>query len=122
MMRPHIGAVAHAEQERARRTILEFMHLAGRMYNEAAGRHRHGLLRGAHGPAAGEAKIDFGRLGVAVIRAYLARLPAGDRDVALGNLAQDFFNVVTRIPLLFALEVVYMHGGGVSRALRLGLT
>src|SRR6516164_8428172 len=74
------------------------MDLAGRMDDKAAGLDRDGLLWRAHGAAALEAEIDFGRVRVAMIGADLARFPAGDRDVAVLDLAEDFLDMSLRIP------------------------
>ena len=108
-MRAHVGAVTHAEQHGAARAVFVFVHLAGRMHHEGAGRNRDGLLRRAHGAAAGKAEIDFGGVRVAMIGADLSGLPAGDGDVAIGDLAQDLLHVVLGIPLLLALEAENMH-------------
>src|SRR5262249_12196140 len=107
--RVHVGAVAHAEQQRTLRSVGIFVHFARRMHHERARRHRDGFLRRAHGAAAGKAEIDFRRVRVAVVRADLARLPAGDGHVAAGDLAEDFFHVALGIPLLLALETEDMH-------------
>ena len=109
MARQHVGAVAHAEQHGAARAVLVFVHFAGRMHHERAGRDRDGFLRRAHGAAAGKAEIDFGGVRVAMVGADLSRLPAGDGDVAIGDLAQDLLDVVLGIPLLLALEAEDVH-------------
>ena len=91
------------------RPVFVFVHLAGRMHHESAGRNRDGFLRRAHGAAAGKAEIDFGGVRVAVIGADLAGLPAGDGDVAIRDLAEDFLDVALGIPLLLAFEAEGMH-------------
>src|SRR5579862_978217 len=95
--RDHVGTVAHAEQQRALRAVLVFVHFAGRMHHEGAGHNRDGLFRRAHGAAAFEAEIDLGGVRVAVIGADLAGLPAGHRDVAVRDGAENLFDVLFRI-------------------------
>src|ERR1039457_7526479 len=109
MMRAHVGAVTHAKQHGAARAVLVLVHLTRRMHDEGAGLNGDSLLRRAHGAAAGKAEIDFGGVRVAVVGADLPGLPAGDRDVAIGDLAQDLFHVVLGIPLLLALEAKNMY-------------
>src|ERR1700691_6116698 len=87
--RGHVPAIAHAEQQRARRAVLVFVHFARRMHDEGAGRYRDGLCRRAHGAAAFEAEIDFSGVRVAMVRADLAGLPARHGDVALLDRAED---------------------------------
>src|SRR6516162_290354 len=53
--------------------------------------------RRAHDAAALEAEIDFGGVGVTMIRADLAGLPAGDGDVALFDAPEDFLDVLLAI-------------------------
>src|SRR5688572_20750667 len=79
------------------------------MHHEGAGSDRDGFLGRAHGAAAGKAEINFGRVRVAMIGADLPRLPADDRDVTLGDLAEDLLDMAFGIPLLLALETEYMH-------------
>src|ERR1039458_1285094 len=67
MMRAHVGAVTHAKQHGAARAVFVFVHLARRMHDEGAGRNGDGLLRRAHGAAAGKAEINFGGVRVAVV-------------------------------------------------------
>src|SRR5207237_10085334 len=100
---------AHPEQQRALRTGDPFMQFAGWMDDERTRRHRDGLLRGAHRAAALEAEIDLGRLRMAVIGAGLARLPAGDRDIALGDPAEHLLDMLFRVEFLFGLEVEAVH-------------
>src|SRR5262249_29128432 len=96
----HVGAVAHAEQQRARAPIDEFVQFARRVHDEAA-RHHLDLATGrAHAAATGEAEIDLGRLRVAMIRADLARLPACDGDVTAFDTSENLLDVPIRIPLL----------------------
>jgi hypothetical protein len=40
----------------------------------------------------------------------LSGLPAGNSDVAIGNFAQDFLDVVPGVPLLLAFEAEDVHG------------
>ena len=42
----------------------------------------------------------------------LSRLPAGDRDVAVGNFAQDFLDVMPGVPLLLTFKAEDVHGHG----------
>jgi hypothetical protein len=79
------------------------------MNNEGALYNGDRLLRRAHGAAPGKAEVDFGGVRVAVIGADLPRLPAGDSDIAIGDLAQDFFHVALGIPLLLAFEAENVH-------------
>src|ERR1700736_2592940 len=79
------------------------------MHHERARRHGDGLRGRAHGAAAGEAKIDFRRVRMTMVGADLARLPAGDRHVPAGDLAEDFLHVPLGIPLLLALETEDVH-------------
>src|SRR5206468_12586844 len=99
----HVGTVAHAEEERAAGPVLVFVQLARRVHHKRARHDRDSLLRRAHPPAALEAEIDLGRVRMAVVGADLTRLPAGDRDVTLLDLAQDLLDVLLRIPRLFLL-------------------
>ena len=62
--------------------------------------------------AAGEAEVDFGRLGVAVVGADLAGLPSRDGYVAVGNLAKKLLDMVFGVPLLLAFQAEDMHGDG----------
>src|SRR4029077_4596969 len=73
----HFLAVAHAEQEGALRAVDVFVQFAPR---EARRFDLDGFGRGAHSAPALEAKVDLGRVGVAVIGARLTRLPTGDCD------------------------------------------
>src|SRR4249920_392895 len=77
--------------------------------------HCDGLLRRSHCAAAGEAEVDFGRLGVAVVGADLPGLPAGDGHVAVGDLAENFLDVMPGVPLLLAFQTEDMHGDGAPR-------
>ena len=72
------------------------MHFARRMNNEGTRRNRDGLSRCPHRATAGKAEIDFSGMRMAVI--------AGHRDVAIGDLAEDLFDVVLGVPLLLTLE------------------
>ncbi len=47
-----------------------------------------------------------------MIGADLPGLPAGNGDVAIGDFAQDFLDVVPGIPLLFTLKAEDVHGRG----------
>ena len=42
----------------------------------------------------------------------LSGLPAGDRDVAVGNFAQDFLDVMSGVPLLLTFKAEDVHGHG----------
>ena len=107
----HIAAVADAKQQRATRPVVVFMDLAGRMDDENARLHEDAFAWRAHNAAALEAKIDFGGVRMAVIRADLPGLPAGDRDVALFYAAQDFFDVLFRIVFGLFDDAENLHGG-----------
>src|SRR5919109_4307500 len=87
----HVLAIAHAKDLRALGAILEFMQLAGRMDDEQSGRDVDDALRRAHTAPAAEPEIDFGCLRMTMIRADLARLPVDNREIAIGDLAQDLF-------------------------------
>src|SRR6185437_9461217 len=100
-MRTHVGAVTHAEKQRACRPVLIFMYFAGWMHDKATRCHGDALRGGPHRPAAGKTEIDFGRMRVAMIGADLAGLPAGNGNVAIGDFPEDLFDVVLRVPLLF---------------------
>src|SRR5437588_5487752 len=89
----HVGSVADAKQQRTSRPIGIFVNLAGRMHDEGAGLDRNRFAWRAHHPAAFETEIDFGRMWMAMIGADLARLPAGDGDVALFDAAKDFLDM-----------------------------
>lgn len=105
-------AVPYTEKQRARGPVLVFVYLTWRVDNEGAGRDCDGFRRRPHGTAAGKAEIDFGGMRMAVIGADLAGLPASHGEVTLGYFAEDLFNMVLGIPLLFALEAEDMHGDG----------
>src|SRR5207244_6427703 len=77
--------------------------------HERARLHLHGAVGRAHGAAAGEAEIDFRRVRVTVIGTDLARLPAGDGDIAAADLAQDLFHVLLRIELLLGFQAEHVH-------------
>ena len=100
----HIAPVAHAKQRRARGTVLIFVHFAGWMNDEGAGRDRDGFGGRSHRAAAGKAEIDFGGLRVAMIGTDLSGLPAGHGDITIGDFAQDLFDVVPGVPLLLAFS------------------
>ena len=110
----HVGAVTHPEQERALRPVDVFVHLAGRMDAERARHHVDGLAGQPHLAAAGEAEVDFGRIGMAMVRADLPGLPARDgvvaglaaADVELG---EDLLDVLLGIPLLLFLDIECVH-------------
>src|SRR5579863_6931596 len=85
----HVAAVAHAEEERAPRPVPVFVQFARRMDDKAARPDLDRSFRRRHPPAALEAEIDFGRCRMAVIGAGLARLPAGDREIAPADPAED---------------------------------
>src|SRR5262245_18022026 len=79
------------------------------MHHERA-RHDVDRLPGrAHLAAALEAEIDLGGVGMAVIGADLARLPAGDGDVALADLAENLLDVVLGIPGLLRKQTEGLH-------------
>src|SRR5262249_46787690 len=105
----HVVTVAHAEQQRALGAIDVFVQLAARVHHERAGYDVDGPLGRAHLAAAANAIINLRRMGVAMIRADLARLPARDRDVALGDLAEDFLDMPLWIPLLFLVQIEHVH-------------
>src|SRR5258708_1804108 len=109
MMRAHVAAVAHAEQQRGLRAIGIFMQLSGGMDDECAGENFDRLGGRAHRAAAGKAKIDFHRLGMTVIGTDLPGLPAGDGHVAVADPAQYFLDVLPRIPFPLAPKADYQH-------------
>src|SRR5258708_3308720 len=102
-------AIRHSRSYPYARTVLVFVHFAGRMDDEGARHHGDGLPRRAHGAAAFEAEIDLGGVGVAMIGADLARFPAGHRDVAVLDGAEDFFDVFFRVELGLAGDAENMH-------------
>ena len=112
MVRAHVGSVTYTEKQRARRPILVFVHLAGRVNDKGAGRNRDTFRRCSHGASAGKAEVDFGGMRMTMIGADLAGLPASQGEVTLGYFAEDLFNMVLGIPLLFALEAEDMHSDG----------
>jgi len=67
------------------------------------------LGRSTHCAAALEAEIDFGRVGVTVIRAGLARLPTSDRDIPLVDLAEYSFHMFPGIERLLGFQIENMH-------------
>jgi len=105
----HVGAVADAEEEGALGSVDELVELAGRVNDKRSRRDVDRLLRRAHLPAAREAEIDLGRVRVAMVGADLARFPAGDRGVAVRDLAENLFNVALRVPLLLMLQTKNVH-------------
>src|SRR5450631_2543616 len=109
MTRQHVGPVAHAKQHRAAIAVFVFVHFAGWMHYEGAGRDRDGFFRCAHDAAAGKTEIDSGREGMTMIWTDLARLPASHGDVAVRNLAQNLLDVVLGVPLLLAFEAKDVH-------------
>src|ERR1700757_3393298 len=110
MPRAHVGPVADAKEQRARLPVGVFVHLAGRMHHEGAGRDVDSLARRTHDAAAAKAEIDFGRVGVTVIGADLAGLPAGDGEVSVFDAAEDFLDVLFRRELGFVGELENLHG------------
>src|SRR5262245_61854652 len=100
MVRAHVGAVAHAQQQGAHLPILVFVHFSGRVDNKIAWSHRNGLGGAPHGAPAGKAKVDFGCVGMAVIGTSLTRLPTGHGEVAIGNFAEDLLNMMLGVPML----------------------
>src|SRR3974390_1641291 len=109
VMRTHVTAIAHAEEQAPHTPVLVFVHLAGRMHDETA-RHDRGRLRWrAPRAPARPAEVDLCRLGVAVVRADLARLPAGDGHVPAFDAAENLLDVVLRIPLLLAAKIENVH-------------
>src|SRR5271167_439482 len=78
----HLPAVAYAEQQGTLRAVGVFVQFAPRVDDERPGFERDRLARGPHRSPTLEAEIDLGCVGVAVIRARLARFPAGDRYIS----------------------------------------
>src|SRR5262249_40255912 len=105
----HVGAVADAEEERSRRPVGVFVHLAGRMHDKGAGGHRDTLARRAHDAAALDAEINFGGVGVAMIRADLAGLPARHGEVAVFDPAEDLLDMLLRLELGFIGKFEDLH-------------
>jgi hypothetical protein len=56
-----------------------------------------------------EAEIDLGRIGMAVIGAGLAGLPASDRDIPFVDSAKHSFHVFLGVERLLGLEVENVH-------------
>jgi hypothetical protein len=110
MPRAHVGPVADTKEQRARRPVGVFVHLAGRMHDEGAGLDVDSLARRAHDAAAAKAEIDFGRVGVTVIGADLAGLPAGDGEVSVFDAAEDFLDMLCGIELGLVGELEDLHG------------
>lgn len=105
----HVVAVAHAEEKGAPQPVPIFVQLARRVDDKAARRDRDRSLGRRHLAAALEAEIDLGRARMAVIGAGLARLPAGDRDIALPDPAENALDVLLRIEGFFPLEIEDVH-------------
>src|SRR5215210_519256 len=80
----HVVAVPNPEQQGALRAVDILVQLAGRVDDERARRDWHAALGGVHFAAALKAEVDLGGVGVAVVGADLAGLPAGDGEVAAG--------------------------------------
>src|SRR5688572_18449691 len=62
-----------------------------------------------HLAATFEAEVDLGGVRVAVIRADLARIPAGDREIAAGLHAQHILDVFLRVESRLLTEVEDVH-------------
>src|SRR5262245_23765544 len=105
----HVGAVAHAEQQRAFQAVGIFVQFARRMHHERARLHLHAALGRVHRAAAAVAEIDLGRVRMAVIGTDLPGLPAGDRHVALAHLAEDLFHVLPGVELLLRFKAEHVH-------------
>jgi len=110
VVREHVAAITDAEKERSSRSILVLVYFAGRMDHESTRRDGDSFFWRPHDAATRKAEIDFSGMGVAMIRADLARLPTGDGDVPIGDPAENLFDVMPRVPLLLTLEVKDMHG------------
>ena len=52
---------------------------------------------------------------MAMIGTDLSRLPAGDGDVAIGDFAEDFLDVMFWVPLLLAFKAEDVHGRGAPK-------
>jgi len=78
----HIITDPQTEQERAFWAIYIFMQLTWRMNDKRSGNDRDFMIWSAHAAAACKTEIDLGRTGIAVIRADLTGLPAGERHIA----------------------------------------
>src|SRR5215471_5284819 len=109
MVRPHVGAIADAKQQRAVRPVGVFMDFADRVYDECARNDVDRLGGRAHRAAALETEIDFGGVGMAMIRADLAGLPARDRYVAFADAAENLFDVKLGVPFLLPRQTEDMH-------------
>src|SRR5262249_4361180 len=86
------------------------MELARRVPHERARPDGDGLVRRAHRAATLKAEVNLGRLRMAVVGADLARLPAGNRDVAFLDLTEDLLNVLLRVPGLLLAQIEHLHG------------
>src|SRR5262249_59925693 len=105
----HPPAVAYAEQQGTLRAIDVFVHLATGVDDKRPGFDRNRLARGPHRSATLEAEIDLGRVGVAVIGACLARLPAGDRNIPFARRAEYLLHMLLGIERLLGFEVESVH-------------
>ena len=65
--------------------------------------------RRAHQSAAGETEIDLRRVRMQMVRAGLARSPAGNGDIAFADDAEDFLDVTDRVEFLFGAEIECQH-------------
>jgi hypothetical protein len=65
------------------------------MHDKSAGLGFNRFTRRAHHAAAFETEIDFGGVGMTMIRTDLARLPAGDGEIAVAIAAEDFLDVAS---------------------------
>jgi len=68
-----------------------------------------------HRATALETEIYFGRVGMRVVGAALARLPAGDGHIALPHLAEDFLDVFLGVENLLHPKVEYQHRAALHR-------
>src|SRR5262249_49957067 len=105
----HIVAVANPEEQSAPRAIDVFVQLGARVNDKASGLERNRLGWSAHGAAALEAEVNLGRIGMTVVRAGLARSPAGDRHIAFTGRAEDLFYTLFGVELLLGRQTESVH-------------
>src|SRR5271166_3137752 len=93
----HVRTIAHPKQQGPLRSVDVFVQFAGGMHHEGARRYVDDAVRRAHLAAALKTEIDLGGFRVTMIGAHLTRLPAGNRDIAFRDPAEDFLDVLLRV-------------------------
>src|SRR5262249_19142410 len=79
------------------------------MHHKRAGHDIDRLAVRAHFAATLEAKVDLGRMRMAVIRADLPGFPTRHRHVTFADLAEDLLDMTLRVPFFFPLEMKNIH-------------